>query len=284
MQITSRAPLVLLAFVAASVAGWAQSAPPPVEASSTPWVFDTVSIHQNKSGTMSYGFRSPANGVVITNAPLNSFFGIAFKGLRSSKYISGLPDWANSTRFDIQAKIDDEKVAAFKSLPPEQGRDARQAMMQQLFIDRFKLKFHLEKKEFPAYALVVAKGGSKLKEADPDRLKNPGPDYHPGRLSGRATEITGQAVTMADLVRTLSRGTTDREVLDQTGLIGKYDIALKWPAVVESNGDTPATADDARDELFRALQDQLGLKLEASHDPIVVDVVVVDHLEMPSEN
>jgi uncharacterized protein (TIGR03435 family) len=162
--------------------------------------------------------------------------------------------------------------------------EARQAMMQQLFIDRFKLKFHLEKKEFPAYALVVAKGGPKFKEADPERLKNPGTDYHPGRLSGRATDLTGQAVTMADLARTLSKGITDREVLDQTGLTGKYDIALKWTPVVESNGDTPVTPDDGRDEPLRALQDQLGLKLEAAHDPIAVDVVVVDHIEMPSEN
>ncbi len=75
---------------------------------------------------MNYGFRSPANGVVITNAQLNSFFGIAFKGLRSSKYISGLPDWANSARFDIQAKIDDDKVAAFKGLAgPGEWRRAR---------------------------------------------------------------------------------------------------------------------------------------------------------------
>jgi len=279
------ASFALMALMAAS-----QSGPPMQDtqaaaaaSSAAPTAFDTISIHQNKTGTMGYGVRSPANGVVITNAPLISFFGGAFTGLRSSKYISGLPGWTQTTRFDIQAKVDDDKVEGLSKLSLDERSAARSAMMRQMFIDRFKLKFHRETKDFPAYALVVAKGGPKLKEVDPGQLKNPGADYHPGRLGGRATEINGQAVTMADLARSLS-SRTDREVVDQTGLTGKYDIALKWPAVVEGQPDAPVTADDSRAELFTAIQDQLGLKLEASHTPVVVDTVVVDHIEMPSEN
>jgi uncharacterized protein (TIGR03435 family) len=288
------ATIALMVLSGAIQAASPQAAQPPQAAPTTPsaattapgatlTAFDTVSIHQNKSGTMNFGFRSPANGVIITNAPLDSFVGMAFPGLRSHRYIFGLPEWTRTTRFNIQAKVDDDKVEALKNLTFDERNAARIAMMQQLFVDRFKMKFHREKKDFPAYSLVVAKGGPKLKKVDPELLKNPGADYHPGRFSGRATEISGQAVSMADLAKNLSWH-TDREVLDLTGLTGKYDVALKWPQVIDSQPDAPATADDSQAEMFTALQDQLGLKLEASHAPISIDTIVVDHIEMPSEN
>jgi bla regulator protein blaR1 len=170
--------------------------------------------------------------------------------------------------------------------------------MQPLIADRFGLKVHTEMRELPVMVLTVAKGGAKLHEAKPgDTYPNglKGPDGKSGGAMMRMGpgELTAQAVSMADLVHSLSRQLGGRIVLDQTGLTGKYDIALQWMADHDGppmmgpggpppgQGDMPAANPDAP-SLPTALQEQLGLKLESRKTSVAV--LVVDHIEPPSEN
>jgi uncharacterized protein (TIGR03435 family) len=168
--------------------------------------------------------------------------------------ISGVPGWAQSggDAFDIDAKSNGIPTAA----------QFRQ-MMQALLADRFHLKLHQESREMPVYALVVSKTGSKM------RLM--GEDEHPKTYATRPT--TRPAVVSSPMpmfVYMLSRN-VDRPVVDQTGLTGTYEYAnLDWRAL-------------ARDEqIFSAIQQELGLKLEARKDP--VQVLAIDHVEKPSGN
>ena len=152
--------------------------------------------------------------------------------------------------------------------------------MQNMLIDRFHLQIHHDVKQLPVYNLNVAKGGFKVKEADPN---NPYPEMkmNGARISGAGSmmfgpgQFTGNAVTMASLAGNLSN-ILGRLVIDKTGLTGKYDLVLKY-----APDDAPSTTDPGP-SLFSALEEQLGLHLESAKGP--VDTIVVDHLEQPTEN
>jgi uncharacterized protein (TIGR03435 family) len=179
--------------------------------------------------------------------------------------VSGLPGWARTDTFDIEAKMDDATLAALQKLPPKEQSRQRLFMLQALLADRFKLRIHRETKEMPIYALVVAKGGFKLKESQaPVTMWSSG--------GNRITITAGQ---IDNLAFGLS-GVVDRIVVNQSGITGKYDIALKWTP--DDQQGTP----DAGPTLFTALDEQLGLKLVPEKGP--VDTFVVDHVERPTEN
>jgi uncharacterized protein (TIGR03435 family) len=275
------AAISLLLLMGARQAAATQDAPAP--SATKPTAYDVVSIRQNKSGAMNSNVRFPPNGLTMTNMPLMQLFMSAF-GPRDQRSISGLPDWTgwmSSTRFDVVAKMDENTFAAIKKLPPEEATQERKQMVEQLLVDRFKLKVHHEQKELPVYALVVAKGGSKLKDADPSLHTSPGAEYHPGRTSQKDGELSGDAIGIDNLVRYLS-ALSDRQVVNQTGLTGKYDIKLKWLPVQASQDNERTDLDASRASIFTAVQEQLGLKLESTK--AMTDMIVVDHIEMPSEN
>jgi uncharacterized protein (TIGR03435 family) len=162
-------------------------------------------------------------------------------------------------------------------------------MLQPVLANLFRLKVHMASKQVPIYALIVDKNGLKLKEA------RPGDTYPNGARSADASPagagtligLTGQGVTMAALAVTLSRIDLGREVVDQTGLTGKYDFALRC-ATTEAmrpviNGQMPPLSADeeALPSVFSALQEQLGLKLEPTKG--MVPTLVIHHIEKPSE-
>ena len=160
----------------------------------------------------------------------------------------------------------------------------RRLMMQAMLADRFKLKVHHETKELPMYSLVIAKGGFKLKEADPNDtypngVKGPDGVGHSGMMMFLNGVLKAQGVPISNLANSLSLQ-VHRLVVDKTGLTGKYDFSLAWTA----DGVTPDNGLGAETwpSLFTALQEQLGLKLEPTKG--MVDTIVVDHVEMPSEN
>jgi uncharacterized protein (TIGR03435 family) len=199
--------------------------------------------------------------------------------------ISG-PDWMQSTRFNISAKIAEGATRAEFRL-----------MLRNLLVDRLKLQFHQEKKETQAYELVVAKNGPKLKESpgplDPD--ERPGhivgerkmdpegfPILPPGRVPMEMVMSGGHATarhaeeTMAEFALDLA-SEIGRPVSDATGLKGKYDFTIRWL------GEGAGPSDDTSPNIFIALQEQLGLKLESKK--ITADVLVIDHIEKaPTEN
>jgi uncharacterized protein (TIGR03435 family) len=155
------------------------------------------------------------------------------------------------------------------------------AMLRNLLADRFKLTFHREQKEFSIYELEVAKGGPKLKPsaAAPDEPAQLISTVYPQRMV-----LPARNATMGDLASLMQRAMLDRPVVDKTGLTGRYDFDLEWaPDETQFGGEIPtASADAPSAPLFSAIQQQLGLKLEAARGP--VEALVVDKAERPSEN
>jgi uncharacterized protein (TIGR03435 family) len=202
------------------------------------------------------------------------------------------PEWLQSVRFNIIATV-----------PPGVTKEQFQLMLQGLLAQRFKLALHKETREMANYSLVIAKDGPKLKNAAPDpppdpnapaddRDSRPGPlakdqDGYPILTGGTTMAISGNRARMMNkgpmqvLVNLLS-GQTGHPVVDATGLTGEYEFSLSW--IPRPPGTGPSMAEDpAGPDLFAALQQQMGLKLEPKKAPI--EVLVIDHAEKtPGEN
>ncbi|HEX3374198.1 MAG TPA: TIGR03435 family protein [Edaphobacter sp.] len=252
--------------------------------------FDVVSVKPNKSESGMIRIMGKPDGYAASNVSLKMLIQNAY-GIRED-LISGAPSWADSARFDIDAKVAGSDVEALKKLTPEQ----RRLILQPLLADRFKLKIHTETKQLPVYELVLAKGGSKLKEATPgDTYANgfKGPDGigRGGMMRVGRGQLTAQAVPTTGLANMLSQQ-LHRTVLDKTGLTGKYDLELNWtpdqgsdPMFKGPDGgqhSSDAAPDSSGPSIFTAVQEQLGLKLQSAKGP--VETLVIDHVEMPSEN
>jgi len=180
------------------------------------------------------------------------------------------PSWLSDTRFDIVAKV-----------APNATHEQVVEMWQTLFAERFKLTLHRETKELSVYTLVVAKGGPTFHEAS-DFIGG-GDDLTRGastRDGARPNKMVPERMPMSALADMLTR-TVGRPVIDKTGLTGRYLISLQW-----QRDDLPAAVPEVQSlpNIFVALQEQLGLKLEARKKEKVV-VLVIDHVEQkPVEN
>jgi uncharacterized protein (TIGR03435 family) len=238
-------------------------------------VYDAVTIKPNKTGSGRTSISTDDGRFHAENVSLLQLAAYAYD-IRTG-LISGFTGWADSARFDINAKqIDyDPKV--------KETKEQHQEMMAALLAERFHLKVHVEVKDLPVYDLVVAKDGPRFKESP---APPPDPD-DPKKSSGRGNtsvnghngniELTATAIPVAGLVGSLSNQ-IDRTVIDKTGLKSEYDFHLKFT----SENAQPPLPDDAPPLLFTAIQEQLGLKLVASKGP--VNTLVVDHVEQPTEN
>jgi uncharacterized protein (TIGR03435 family) len=155
-------------------------------------------------------------------------------------------------------------------------------MFQKLLADRFQLKFHRDTKELSAYVLTVAKSGPKMTKSDADANALPALFF---RALGA---LTVQNATMDDFAHLMQSAVLDRPVVDQTGLPGKWNFLLKWTPDESQFGGMgvkvppPSDAIDAPPPLFTAIQEQIGLKLDAGKAQ--VGVLVLDHVEKPSAN
>jgi bla regulator protein BlaR1 len=193
-------------------------------------------------------------GIRILGATVKNLISIAYN-VREFQIV-GAPAWAGTEHFDIEAHS-------------PSGANQREMLprMQSLLADRFHLRVRREDKEQNIYALTVAKSGSKLREPAPDEQS---------LIRGRPGVITGTNTGMAMLVLNLS-SQLGKSVVDLTGLTGKYDFKLEW-----TTDNAPATDQDRGPTLFTALQEQLGLRLDAQRG--VVHMLVIDKVERPSEN
>ena len=202
--------------------------------------------------------------------------------------IEGSPSWINSERFTVNAKAESNASPSMMQGP----------MLQALLEDRFKLKVHFETKgDQSAYALTVAKGGPKLKpfvEGSCTRRDNipltpqPGDCLRKNSFNGGNVVIDEQGITVEEFryiyLRRSPFNGIDGPVIDRTGLTGRYDIHLESalstpPAFRQPDGDDRVLTGPT---LFTALQEQLGLKLEPIKAP--KKVLIIDHIERPSEN
>jgi len=254
--------------------------------------FEVATIKANKSGGFGGGMsvlgRGPTtNQYAATNVTLMDLirqaYGIEVGFEGDNGLISGAPSWVNSEKYDIQAKMDSTVADGLQRLSPEQRRLELQRMLQILLVDRLKLTTHRETKQLPVYALVVSKNGPKLKESKPvdPALSGAKPNY----VYGRPGTITISGAPMESLAQRLSL-LLNRVVLDRTGLTGKYDVALQF--TLDESQSAGRAAFDERDpnnngpNLFTAIQEQLGLKLEPTKGP--VEIIVIDHVERPTGN
>ena len=262
------ASAIFVGAIATGTAAKAQSPPPPQS-------FDVASIKANHSGERIMLFQpGPGGKFTASNCSLGLLMQYAYDVMQFQ--ISGAPGWVKSDRYDVAAKVDADP----------QVRDIR-PMLQRLLEDRFQLQYHWDTQKATVYDLVVRKPG-KLREAAPGgcspSLSRPGapPDDAPcGGLRNTPGHTKGYKLTASDLAGALSFF-LGRSVVDKTALSGKYDIDLQWtPESVEMQSPAPPVESSAP-SIFRALQDQLGLKLESAQGP--VKTLVIDHVARASEN
>ena len=237
-------------------------------------VYEVVSVKPNKSGLDSMSWSWTPDGLRLVDVTLTTLIRASDYTLRhaANDRIMGLPGWADKARFDIEAKVSEEDVPAFNKLDGEQ----RSVMFRRLMEDRFKMKAHTETREMPLYALVLAKGGVKMtptKEADARNESYGGMSMG---SKGGVTHAEYRKTAMDDLADNLTQN-LGRTVVDKTGLKGKYDFALEWTPEDAPDGSTSTVPG-----IFTAIQQQLGLRLEAQKGP--VEGLVVDHVEEPSAN
>jgi uncharacterized protein (TIGR03435 family) len=205
------------------------------------------------------------------NTPLS--FLISFAYGMHAKQIIGLPAWADTAKFDITAQPDTEGRPTDKQL---------KGMLQKLLADRFKLTFHQDKRELSVYVLSVNKTGQKLTKSEGD------PNGLPGLFFQGLGKLNVRNATMKDFTGLMQNAVLDRPVVDQTELAGRFDFTLNWTPDDSQFGGMgakvppPTDSADAPPNLYTAIQEQIGLKLEATKAP--ADVLVIDHVEEPSAN
>jgi uncharacterized protein (TIGR03435 family) len=243
-------------------------------------VFDVASVRPTKSDAQHFSIRfMPGGALNVGHTTLKVLISFAYD-VREFQ-VSGGPGWIDSDRFDIQAKTERYDGLKMDEMNDAQRRthaDQMRERLRALLADRFQLRVHTESKGAPVYALVIARGGHKLKPAK----EGPGGSQRGG---GGGGTFHATRWTPAMLAKTLSRF-VGRDVEDRTGISGEFDIDLEWsPDVVRppnAGADAPTPVGSDGPSIFTALQEQLGLRLESSRGS--VDVIVVDRAERPSEN
>ena len=265
----------------------------PVAQSPAPLEFDVVSIKPSTAGpTGGSGFRTlPDLTFMMTNAPLRSIIMNAspVDGVRE---VLGLPDWANRDPYDVTAKP-----------PAGTTREQLRPMWQALLADRMKLVSHIEQQERQTFALVLARSdgrlGPQLKKstldcaaqaapgAPPPPPPEPGPNGRPdftnrcGVLMGPGTIVTGGVPL--DRFASLQLGNmAGGFVTNKTGLDGFYAFTLNFTPPGRGAGPAVDASADAPPEIFTALQEQLGLKLQS--EKTIVPILVIDPIERPTPN
>ena len=206
---------------------------------------------------------------------IEAAYGLPFS---SSNRIIGGPDWirSESDRYEVVGKIEDAHYAAIRKMSPAQQQQQVSWMEQSLLADRFKFRAHIENREMARYALVVAKGGDKLQRAQGDDKSQL--SFVP---KGQDYELRATAVSMEELARSPFLRIDNRQVVDRTGLQGRFNFTLKFGANLNADAGGSEEHSNAP-ALPAALQEQLGLKLVPENGS--VQVVVIDRIERPSEN
>ena len=249
------------------------AAPKPL-AEGTKLEFEVATIKPTPEGQQGNGINVNGRQFRTRNTSLTQLVTFAF-GLHR-KQISGLPGWAETDHFDIEAPLPGEGAPNDVQL---------RTMMQNLIKDRFGLSYHKEKRELSVYAVNIGKGGP----AGIKMVKNDSKGSLPGFGSQGLGRMRARNATMADFASFLQFRVLDRPVIDQSGLTDRFDFTLDWtpdefqfPAATAAQRSGVPTGADARPDLFTAFQEQLGMKLEATKAP--ADVFVIDKVSKPSEN
>jgi uncharacterized protein (TIGR03435 family) len=255
--------------------------------------FEVTSVKENKSGSRQSNFATTPGRVTATNVNLYQLISVAYNGAPMPMgTLEGAPNWAVSDHYDIIATTNSEL-----------SRDEFQVMMRALLADRFRLRIHEESRERPIYVLTLAHTdgsmGPQLRRSDIEcgngaatdgQRREAGNDaVQPCQLRTFPGKMTGRAVTIDMLVKTLVGAVEDhREIRDQTGLDGRFDVDLEWTpdnAVVNLRPLDAAplpVVDPNGPPLVTALREQLGLRLDARKSSATV--WVIERVERPTIN
>lgn len=267
-----------LTAIAVPIQGFAQTVPLPRPE------FDAATIKPSRNEGNS-GVRATTGRFTLEGVPLRVLVSVAYK-TRPSQIIGG-PPWSDSSRFDMEGEAGQAV-----------GTDVMLLMLQVLLEDRFKLRVHRDVREGSVYDLTVAKAGYRLKAAncvafDPNHLPRqaaPGEAQvnYCGRMSrgrdgakrtvdARGVDINPAVGLLVPSLTGLLSDVLERPVINKTGLTGAFDFRLEWADSSTTQNDDPGAP-----SIFTALQEQLGLRLDAAKGP--VDFLVIDSAEKPSEN
>jgi uncharacterized protein (TIGR03435 family) len=224
--------------------------------------YEVATVKPAIVGTMGSGMLVHGRQLEARNMSVIDMIEFAYEIQKTQ--LANAPDWLTTDKFDITMLYDGDQYPN----DPE-----CKAMVREVLAERFGLKLHREDKEQSVYALVLAKGGTKLTDSQGD------PDGLPG-LNLRAPGVLAASnATMADLAGTLQRVALNKPVIDRTQLQGRYDFGLKW---TPDDTTAKATGDDIAPGLFTAIQQQLGLKLEATKAS--ASMLVIETAVHPSAN
>lgn len=235
-------------------------------------------IRPSNPNEAEWGIGTRGNHFWAHNATVVDLISFAYEV--HTKQIDGGPPWRHTERFDVEG------------VPNFEGRPVRtqlQTMLRKLLADRFQLQVHTEKQQLGVYALVVASDGVKFHKSDAPSDARSG--YYGFSSLVPVTQMKVIGMTMPAFASALQRTVLDRPVVDETGLPERYDFGLEWTPdesqFIPLRGTglvMPSRSGDANAPpgLFTAIQNQLGLKLEAKK--AMDDVIVIDRVERPSEN
>ena len=249
--------------------------------------FEVASVKRHKEEERNRGFQFQAGGrVVVTNMPLHVLIAIAYDIPFQSPRLTGGPIWVRTEYYDIDARPPEGALP--KGLHAKEREARLKRMLQTLLTERFQLTLRRETKEMSVYAVVVGKGGPKLKKAAVEEKDCPDGENRPGSChlfnGGQGRGLHGEAVDMSDLVLFVGNW-TDRPILDKTGLTGLYNIQTPgWvPMQARQDGapDGEGLADPNRPSIFGVFE-SLGLKLEVQKAP--VEMFIIEHAEKPAVN
>jgi uncharacterized protein (TIGR03435 family) len=267
-MVTVRTLLCLADLFSSPVLCAAQPAPPVA--------YDVSSVKPHDPADQNMSWSSGEDGFRAMNVDLKNVIAGAW-GLRPDQ-VSGEPPWADDLHWDIAGKSTELTPVEMKKLTADQ----RSQMMQQLLAERFHLKAHLETRTGPVFPLLPAKGGIKLVPI-PMTLEQVAAKRVPGSglsvRGGATTTMEAKKISLSMLTANLA-GNLHQTVIDKTGLPtdAVYDFTLRF-APDFGTGTSP---DSDALPLPQALQDQLGIHVEASRGP--VQVLIVDHVEKPAAN
>jgi uncharacterized protein (TIGR03435 family) len=293
--------VLLFCSVASADAGQAQkaleSAPDWQKAAGGSMAFEVASVREDKGPfkppsfalSSDEWFREP-NGRFHADFALPAYIAFAYKiwltGEEERTMLANLPAWVKTDRFDIEA-----------TAPLHATKDQYRLMMQALLAERFGLKLHFEQQELPVLAMVLVKPGKPGPRLIPHEQgqacdENPKPETFPKECysysampSKDGLMLLGSRATSMDLIGKAvgslggNRGEIGRRVVDQTGLTGLWDVTLEAAPPSQTPSEDGASPGPT---LLEAVQDQLGIKLKPAR--VVVSVLVIDHVERPSEN
>jgi uncharacterized protein (TIGR03435 family) len=259
--------------------------------------FEVASVQPSRPGDANTGVGIAPGRITLANWTVKGLLGYAY----NLEPVGG-PGWADSKKYDIDLRVNDSLAYESGKLietnvagrfPPGLRHDQLRSMLQSLLADEFKLRLSRETRQEPIYALVIAKGGPKLHEANvsdtyADGIVGPdGLNVGPNRGTGQDGRFTAQALPMPTVAEVLTK-ILGRTVLDETGLTGEYDFTLEWTpikshaATEEQQGADSASPESVGPSIFTAIHEQLGLKLESRET--TVDVLVIDHAEKPAQS